>query len=273
MSPLEFCAYLETLALKNISPATIANKCSQIRQWINNMDGSTVGIYHKSVKRWLEAINKTTTYQSRPKDPVPVSIVKQVVNGFKKDLYGWQMRSAILLIAYGGYMQGEVMPHTPDSFNHECHLTRGDVLLFDDAVKVTIKFGKNYSKFNQGRVSVFYKNENPEYCVVNAVSKLYSLQPTVSPQDPMFKDPVTNLSLPLYTLRKEWEQAIRALGQDPVQYSLHSIRKTTMSLAYYEGVQEHDIRQYGAWQTNTHRTYIKTRAGLAVNAAIRKHYK
>ena len=237
------------------------------------MDGNTAGIYHRSVKQWQEAMEKTTQYASRAKPPVPVDIIKQVVSGFPSNNEGWILRSAVLLIAYGGYRQSELMPPTPKTFNSEKHLTRKDVYLTENSVKISIKHGKNYSKYNQGRVSEFKKNENPEYCVVSALQKLFTMQPTISPEDALFTFPLDNSPVPLTYLRKNWESAIKALGQDPKVFSLHGIRKTTMTVAYHEGVPELDIRSYGAWSSNSHRVYIASRADLAVNAAVSKYYK
>ena len=98
-----FCAYLESLARKKLSPATITNKCSHIRQWITDMGGNVEGIYNKQVKQWQDAMEKTTGYKSRVKPPVPVEVVKQVVLGLPRDNEGYIIRSAILLIAYGGF--------------------------------------------------------------------------------------------------------------------------------------------------------------------------
>ena len=237
------------------------------------MGGNVEGIYNKQVKQWQDAMEKTTGYKSRVKPPVPVEVVKQVVLGLPRDNEGYIIRSAILLIAYGGFRQSELMPPTSQSFNKEKHITRRDVILSDSSVKIFIKYGKNYSKYHQGRKAEFAINDNPEFCVVSAIKQMYIMQPTISPDDPLFTFPLDNTAIPVTYLRKKWDMALKALGIDTGVYTLHSIRKTTMTVAYHEGVNEMDIKSYGAWQSNSHRVYIQSRADLAVNKAVSKHYK
>ncbi len=271
--PLEFCAFLEHLAKKHISPATIRNKVSHVRQWIKNAEGCISITFHASILKWLDAMDKSTDYVSKPKEAVPVHIVKSVISSLSQDNMGWIYRAAILLISYGGFRQSEVMPQSAEKFDHKKHLTRKDLLVHPEAVQITIKNGKNKSKFDQKRVCVFKKNDTSDYCVVFAINMLYNIQPTRYEDEPLFTFPQTNVPVPIYKLRKTWEDALKSLKYDISRYSLHSIRKMNATVSYHSGISEYEIKEFGGWSSSAYRSYIKTRADLSVNAALRHHFK
>ena len=273
ISAIVFCAYLETLANKNLSPATIKNKTSHIRQWMTQLKGNLDGVYHDSVAKWHDALEKTSKFEPNPKEAVPIQVVKDVISLFPQDNIGWILRSAILLMSYGGFRQSEVMPPSIEEFDKEWHITRGDIQVHEKAIKIVIKKGKNLSKYDQRRICVFNKNTTPEYCVVFALNYMYSIQPTVNSDDPLFTYPVDNKPVCLPFLRKKWTEAIVHLKQDPKKYSLHSLRKMNATASYHAGVTEHEIRQFGAWSSSAHRQYISTRADLSVNKAISHYFK
>ena len=230
------------------------------------------GVYDDYVSKWQDALERTSKFKPNPKEPVPVSIIKEVISSFPNDHEGWIVRAAILLISYGGFRQSEVMPPSVSEFDKEWHLTRGDLVVHPDAIRINIKKGKNLSKFDQHRDCVFQRNTNNEYCVVYAINHMYSIQPTINNEDPLFTFPRDNRPVCLPYLRKRWTDAIKQLKYDHNKYSLHSLRKTNATVSYHAGVPEQEIRQFGAWSSNTHRQYISTRADISVNNALRQQF-
>ena len=237
------------------------------------MGGNVQGMYSDQVTKWQEALDRMSKFEPNPKEAMPVHMIKNVILCFDTDNIGWILRSAILLLCYGGFRQSEVMPPSPETFDKDWHLTRGDITVHHQAIKIKIKKGKNLSRYDQRRECVFHKNSTDDFCVVYALNYLYRIQPTIQSDDPLFTFPRDNAPVCIPFLRKKWNEALKLLKYDSKKFSLHSLRKANATIAYHQGVSEHEIRQFGAWSSNAHRQYIATRADISVNNAIRSQFK
>ena len=273
ITTLEFCAFIESMIIRGISPATVRNKVSHIRSWMNLARADMAEVYDKRVTMHMEAYDKTKIYTSRVKDAVPIWILKQVITSFPNDTWGWIIKTALLILAYGGFRQGEIMPQSRTSFDHMKHLVRGDVYLTETNMHIKIKDGKNLAQYDKFRACVFARNPCISMCVVHAITNMFMLQPTKTEDQPLFINPENGGPVTVTTLRNVWDQKVKSLGHDNKKFSLHSIRKTMSTVAYHAGVSELEIKSFGAWSSSAYKTYISTRADISVNNALINHYK
>ena len=259
-STLSICAYIEMQVEKQLCPATIRNKLSQIKVWIRSVKGSVAQLDDDFINDHLKAVYKTSTYMPNVKEPVPVQVLKEVLAMLPKDPEGWVLRGALLCVIYGGFRQCEVLPPSKDKFSADTCLTREDVLISPQEVHIKKKKGKNHQSYGTYRAHVFKVSENPDMCVVLALNNIVSLIPSTDPSDPMFAFPHDGSPMPVTYLRRKWKESLVKLHQDDKKYSLHSIRKTLVTESYLRGVPVNEIKDFGKWSTKAYENYFVTKA-------------
>ena len=265
---MQWCAYIELLMQRGLAPATLKNKLSHVKTWIKAAKGSMKLIHEHTVQKHLDAIVRTSTYVPNIKEPVPISVFKSILYSIPTDPEGWVVRAALLLLIYGGFRQSEVLPPSQQKFNSAIHLTRQDVIITPNEIQVTVKYGKNLYAPERRRVHVFKTSPNIHMCPVVAVNKVISLVPTMSESQPMFTFPSSGKPLPASHLARIWKEGLIKLKQDQSKYSLHSLRKSMVTGSYLWGVPETQIKEYGAWQSEAYKAYLKTKADININSAM-----
>ena len=265
------CAFIEHIMLRKVSPLTMKNKISHVRSYLKIAGGDMSGINSYWVEMSINTHMKSTSYKPRAKQVVPLNIVKSVIANMTKDHMGWVLRASFLMILYGAFRQGDILPASKKSFNEKKHLTKGDVSCDDNSIRVVQKWAKNMSGYSQRRSLTFQVCSNPEMCVVTAVKNVMFLTPTRSKCDPMFVFPDTMEPFTLTYLRKVWTSELSKLKCDPSKFSIHSIRKLVATLAYQSGASELDIRSYGGWVSHAVRVYIDAHSDQKINSIIREH--
>ena len=267
-STMQWCAFTESLMQRDLAPASARNKLSHIKTWIKAANGSMDLIHEDTVKRHMDGIIRSSNHVPNIKEPVSVTVFKQVILSIKPDPEGWIMRAALLLLIYGGFRQSEILPPTQEKYNSCIHLTRNDVIVSQNQIQVTIKYGKNLFAPEKRRVHIFKPSPNQYMCPVVAINNVLAMVPTMSPTQPMFTFPSTGKPVPATYLAKLWKQSLIQLKQDHTRFSLHSLRKSMVTGSYMWGVPETQIQEYGAWNSSAYKNYLKTNADINVNAAM-----
>ena len=265
---LQLCAFIEMLLDRDISPATVQNKLSQVRTWIRSCQGSLQLIHEETLSKYMDSIIRTSTHVPKPKEPLPIGILKQVLSLIPDTPIGWVSRAALLCLIYGGFRQTEILPPSKGKFNRWRHLTRSDVIVTESNIQLTIKYGKNLVKPEQRRIHVFKRSTNPQMCVVKAVNMVLALTPTQDINQAMFVFPHDGNPVPVTHLRKVLSDNLKILKQDTSRYTLHSLRKTLVSCSYHWGIPVQEIKDFGAWNSQAYQAYLKTSADININNAM-----
>ena len=216
----------------------------------------------------MDALTRTSTHIPNIKEPVPITVFKNVLYSIKTDPEGCVMRAVLLLLMYGGFRQSEVLPPSAEKFDPKIHLTRQDVLVSPSEIQVTIKYGKNLYAPEKRRVHVFKTSPNIQMCPVTAVYRVLSLTPTMTKDQPMFTYPSDGKAVPASHVAKLWKARLIQQKQDHTKLSLHSLRKSMVTGCYLWGIPETQIKDYGAWQSEAYKSYLKTNADINVNQAM-----
>ena len=117
------------------------------------------------------------------------------------------------MMFYAAMRQSDVVTPTRAAFDPQRDLTRADVLIGLDLIKIRIKAAKNMQRYDQSREVTVYMAEYLELCLVQTVKKVLQLTPTVSPVQPMFVFPGTLDPMPATSVRVQWRSAIISIGE------------------------------------------------------------
>lgn len=266
---MEICAYLESIAKNIPSPRTIANHVSHLRTYFRKAQVPTTALDNWRVRWAMNGFNRDKSYVPRVKAAFPASSLQQTVSLLQDHGNQLLVKVSVLLMYYAALRQSEVLPNTSASYDRRYHLSRRDVVISDDSVKVFIKHAKNLQTIYQTKSVVLRSSPNPSVCIVAALSRMYQLIPTLSPDDAciVFKD--TRRPVTTEYVRRHWSAHLKANGVDTTALSLHSLRKAAATEAHNQGCNELDIQRYGGWRSNSHRAYITTSQATVNQAVIR----
>lgn len=146
--------------------------------------------------------------------------------------------------------------------------TRSDCQLLYNQCSIHIKHGKNLQRYDQSRTVVMAAATDPILCPVRALHAVLRDSPCQAPKDPIFVF-TDGRPVPSSFVLKQLHIIMRRCGFHDIisQTSLHSIRKAAAMNAHDEGCSELSIQNYGAWQSDAYRSYIRTQ-NIAVNCSL-----
>lgn len=268
LSYQDVCAYVEYLASHLGSPSTIKNKLSSVRVHMGLVEVSCAPFRHPRVIRALDAIEKEKSRAPRPKQPLPPLEFKCVLLAIPYDYLGNVLRACLLVLYYGALRQSELLPRTVRLWSSKIQPTRADLQFRQNQCSIFIKHAKNLQKYNQSRQVLMQPATDPALCPVRALQVVMEDSPCRGPLDPVFvfsdSQPV-----PASFVLKHLHIIMRRCGFNDIisQTSLHSIRKAAATNAHDQGCSQLSIQNYGGWQSEAYRSYIRTN-NAAVNQSL-----
>ena len=163
-------------------------------------------------------------------------------------------RAAILLSYYGFFRISNLVPPIQHSFDVHRQLTREDVSLLTDCVRVHLKWAKNLQKADQSHDVYLPRMDSAWLCPHATLSQLFSSQ-FYSPKDPVIK----NNGLPLIKsqLRSRFALVLKMLQLPVASLTFHSLRRSEASVAFNNNVSFEGIRAHGAWQSDANLSCYK----------------
>lgn len=264
----DVCAYLEYVASHVGSPSTIKNKLSSIRVHMGLMEVSSAPFSHPRVYRAVDAIEREKSRAPRPKQPLPPHEFKSVLLAVPNDYLGNILRACLLLLYYGALRQSELLPRTMRLWSPDIQPTRSDCEVYNNQCSIYIKHAKNLQKYDQSRKAVMAAASDPVLCPVRALHIVLRDSPCKGPKDPIFVFD-NGQPVPSSFVLKQLHIIMRRCGYHDIisQTSLHSIRKAAATNAHDQGCSQLSIQNYGAWQSDAYRSYIRTK-NIAVNRSL-----
>ena len=118
-----------------------------------------------------------------PPDATTISAALRAIPPTRETL---SMKASILMMYYGAFRQGEVVPQTVAEFETLRHLTRADVRMTPGQMDIVIKTAKNLQCYDQRWYATVFPAQDPNMCLLAAVNKVLVHSPTVSKSQPMF---------------------------------------------------------------------------------------
>lgn len=143
----------------------------------------------------------------------------------------------------------------------DCHIDRNQCSIY-------IKHAKNLRRYDQSRTAVMVAAIDPFLCPVRALGSVLRDSPRQAPRDPIFVFS-DGQPVPSSFVLKQMHIIMRRCGYHDIipQTSLHSIRKAAATNAHDQGCSQLSIQNYGAWQSDAYRSYIRTK-NSAVNLSL-----
>ena len=156
---------------------------------------------------------------------------------------------SILMMFYAALCQSEVVPQTKPAFDPLRHLTLADVAINSD----NIKAAKNMQRFSQSRKDTVYAAEHQQLCVIHAVRRVIVITPTIVSNQSMFVFSGSNAPMTATSMRSQWQAALRTIGKDSKEFTLHGIRKAAVTTAFDEGQGEWQVQHFGGWASGAYK--------------------
>ena len=98
---------------------------------------------------------------------------------------------------------------------------------------------------------------------VDAVAEMRNLllvdpvDPSVAHLTPLFRDPLTNTPLRYDTINSCIKSLMESVGENPAEFSTHSMRIGGATALFAAGANETVIRTMGRWSSDMHRLYVR----------------
>ena len=262
------CVFIEYLNQHIKAPASIVNNISHIRIFVRLTGHPSDQMDHPRVGRALEALKRNKAYVPNIKLPVPMGVLRQVLQALDASPEHKIVRAALLIQFYGALRKGEVTPPSVRQFSPTVHLTRNDVVFHKDGVRIQIKSAKNMQLTSQRRTINLAQTADPTLCVQQALKAAIEIAPTQSLLDPLLMFPDSRSAVPVTYIEKVWRQELERMGLGKSAFTLHGLRKAAATEAYDAGMTELDIQKYGGWRSTAHRTYICRTKTRGVNKSL-----
>ena len=83
------------------------------------------------------------------------------------------------------------------------------------------------------------------------------VDPSVAHLTPLFRDPLTNTPLRYDTINSCIKSLMESVGENPAEFSTHSMRIGGATALFAAGANETVIRTMGRWSSDMHRLYVR----------------
>lgn len=200
----QICADIEYVTDK-----TVANQLSHIRTYLRKCQVPTNEVDNFRVRWALNAVNRDTEYIPNIKIAFPVTSLQQMVMALPKSEQGNIIKVAILMMFYAALRQSEVLPHSVATYDSSRHLSRADVTLTHDSIRVVIEHAKNPQTVYQQKSIVLQASPNQELCIVHAVKEMLRITPTQSPSEAFTLFNNSRRPVTVEFFRKNWVKHLK----------------------------------------------------------------
>lgn len=221
-------------------------------------------IAHKALK----ATDKTVRHIPTPALAVSPDLLRHVLYVISGLSQAKTLKCVFILMYMTMLRQSNFASSSQSNFDSTKQLTRGDVLVQKDSIRVRVKWEKN-AQTSLNTSYVFLPRTNDcNLCPVTAFTNMTQCIPTRSPADPlaMFSN---YTPVPLYFLQKVWKRAVSRIGLDHRIARLHGIRRGAATyIAGKSSQARKKLKDYGRWNSAVYRRYIADPATCPVFKAI-----
>lgn len=251
--------YMQYLSNKMKAPQTVSNYVNGLRVLHALCDHKTDVFYSLEVKLLSRAIKRSKLHKVKQAAPITVEILLRmsVVVDFKlaDEQVIW---AAVLLMFFAMLRSSNLVPKSQDSFDSDKQLCKNDIILSPDVMVVIIRWSK-VIQFAQREYHIpILPIADSRLCPVYAVSRLLQLN-RASKSKSLFVFPSKKSKFVQLTYGRVLSQLkrwIKAIGLDESQYSLHSLRRGSATLAFRCHIPGELIKTLGDWSSDAYLRYL-----------------
>lgn len=261
------CAYIELLADRVRSPATIKNYVSALSATYVRMGLSSQSFSHYKVKRALLAIEKTLRHTPAPASSISPDLLRSILYA----LMPHRLYSTLKFLFIAMYMsllrQSNFISQTVRRFDPTRQITKGDVRIMESGLLINIKWEKNHQSINGANAVLLPTTNDAFLCPVQAYRNMLAASPRPRSCDPLICF-IDRNNLTIGFVRKVWRATLRRIGKDPAVYTLHGLRRGGATfLASTSKSARSELKEVGRWKSNVYRRYISNPKACAVYTA------
>lgn len=261
------CAYIEFLAERVRSPATIKNYLSALSATYARMGLSNSLFIHYRVKRAIVAIEKTVRHTPTPASSVSPQLLKSIILALTPGRKMATIKFLFIAMYMSLLRQSNFLSETVKKFDPTRQMTKSDASIVHGGLLLNIKWEKNHQT---GTNTILLPHTNDIFlCPVQARDML-AASPRPRSCDPLicFND---RNNITVGFIRKVWRAALRRLGKDPRFYTLHGLRRGgTTFLASSSKSARAELKEAGRWKSNVYRRYISNPKASSVYTAWKR---
>lgn len=264
------CAYIELLAERVRSPATIKNYIAALSATYTRMGLPSTPFAHYRVKRAFIAIEKTIRHTPTPAASVSPQLLRSILSALSSHPMCETIRFLFIVMYMSLLRQSNFLSYTTRSFDPTRQMTKGDVKIVDGGLLLNIKWEKNHQSLTGANTILLPYTNDHFLCPVRAYRTMLAASPRPRSCDPLicFND---RNNLTVGFIRKAWRAALRRLHQDPALYTLHGLRRGgTTFLASTSKSARSELKEAGRWKSNVYRRYISNPKACSVYTAWKK---
>ena len=242
---------------------------SHLRLYLRMRHASLAPLDDVRVRLAMDAVKRSKDHKPKGARAAPLTIIKQVLLELSRTPRDRTIAFAVMIMYYTGARQSEVAPRSVASFDPTRHTTRRDVRVSGGALVLHKKWAKNMQANSQSRDTCMEAAPTADLCPVRAYRRMLREAPTTHPKQPLLVFPADGATITAPYIAKVWKDTQARLGVR-TPYTLHAIRKAAATVAFASGSTELEVRRFGGWASNAHRTYIDTADSNKVNKTLVK---
>ena len=254
------CALVET---RGVMPTVAANYFGQVQSWhkvkygVKLAGGWNMQRLPAMLKGLRRIIGDNPTRIRRGIAPQALKLAMDKLFDPTVPLHA-NIRAALATALQGLLRVGEF---TADKFNPSSHITRADIQRCDDKMLVLMMHPCKNMRQLSGKTCPLVIGAGGRYVdAVAEVRNMLAVDPTPDGRagsTPMFRDPTTGLALTATIINFEVKRCMRAAGDDPTQFSTHSLRIGGATALFAAGADQTVIRTMGRWSSDLYRLYVR----------------
>ena len=219
------------------------------------MDEAELKVYsHPILKRVISGLRRLSGEgDTRERRSITRDILLKLISSFDQTtLEGANFHTAFCLAFTGFLRMGEFTYNKVESDFSSWNLTRGSISFLEDRLFLVLPSCKT-DPFRQA-VTLKTSAASDEACAIRSFTNLFTRFPRAN-HHPLFSNDAGTFGRNYVT--KKLQEGIRVLGYEG-NYTGHSFRRGTATLARLAGLSEEVIELLGRWKSDCYRLYVET---------------
>ena len=152
------------------------------------------------------------------------------------------------------FRKSNLVPDTLEGFQGDKQISWGDLQFLPDRVLCAIRWTKTNQFWEEKLVFPLPKMQESKLCPVKALERVINSRVTVK-QHHCFRR-ANGTSFTYLQLNKKLKEVIQKVGEDPTQFSSHSVRHGGCTWAFLSGVPPEMIKLLGNWKSDCYLRYL-----------------
>lgn len=237
------------------NPRTILNYIGGLTSVLRRMRVDVSPFSSLEVADFMTSIRVNVRTLVNKRLPVQHEMLIRIVAECRREQEGHTLAFAFILMYMTFLRQSNLGPSNKTGFDGTRHLTRGDVIVRNDAVIIAIK----WSKAQQGPTATSVAapaKPGSTLCPVRAFNNMILYTPTLAHSQPLcsFRDASP---MPTSYMNNAWDRILARIGCPPRAFTLHSLRRGGATQVYNANAASiHQLKSHGQWSSDAIMEYL-----------------